>query len=126
MTSDKELITENPFAILVRRMNRIEYQNEQILSFLQNETHQPNTTTPYGDFNWLLTILPIPESTLRQKIAKDEIPGVKKVGKRLLFEKAVVLTWLSSNNRLGLVEVEQSCEDSFVSRHQRKGGRKAA
>ena len=59
----------------------------------------PNVN-PYGDFNWLRSICPgVPASTLRIKSAAGDIPGVVKFGKRVLYDKTIVLNWLKRQTR---------------------------
>lgn len=70
---------------------------------IQKITTAPATAPnadPYGDFKWLTATCPgVPASTLRIKSAAGEIPGVVKFGKRVLYEKALVLNWLRSQTR---------------------------
>lgn len=86
---------------------------------------QDQDTTPYGDFNWLQNTCPgIPASTLRIKSAAGEIPGVVKFGKRVLYEKAVVLNWLRSQTRTSVdtAQLEQDAEAQFNRQLKKKGG----
>lgn len=39
-------------------------------------------------------VLGIPESTLYDRIAKDEVPGVRRVGRRMLIATGELLDWL--------------------------------
>ncbi|GAB3317799.1 hypothetical protein GCM10027299_09170 [Larkinella ripae] len=73
---------------------------------------------PYGTFKWFLSVFPVPESTARQKVAKGEIPGVTKIGKRLLFNKAEVMQWLLTNRKVTPADVEKAAEDQFANCHQ--------
>ena len=95
--------------------------------------YNPTSTTvsdtePYGDFNWLLsTCAGIPASTLRIKSASGEIPGVVKFGKRVLYEKAVVLNWLRSQTRqaVDMTKVEQTADlqvNAQIRKRSQKGG----
>ncbi|AKD54017.1 DNA-binding protein [Spirosoma radiotolerans] len=116
---------DNPFASIDRRLGVIESFLLDIRQHLREAPSTLSNDTLYGNFDWLVSVLPIPESTLRQKIAKDEIPGVKKVGKRLVFDKAIVIDWLSKNDRVPTSELDLLSEENFNIRHQRRGGRKA-
>ncbi|MEZ0483204.1 hypothetical protein [Fibrella aquatica] len=53
---------------------------------------------PYGTFKWLCLVAPIPIGTLRIRSSRGEIPGTKKIGKRLLYNKETVLEWLESQD----------------------------
>jgi hypothetical protein len=95
--------------------------------------HQPSTlplssdSNPYGDFKWLAsTCSGVPASTLRIKSAAGEIPGVVKFGKRVLYEKAIVLNWLRSQTRqspLNLAEIEQAADEQVSRQLAKKGGK---
>ncbi|OIN59096.1 hypothetical protein [Arsenicibacter rosenii] len=65
----------------------------------------------------------IPESTVRQ----DTAPlGRTKVGKRILFDRAEIEAHLKSKRRPSSKEIDQLADSQFTTKHQRKGGRKAA
>ena len=106
---------------------------EAIRDHLAASQTQPTTIddgSPYGGFDWLKTALPnIPPSTLRIKSAAGEIPGVVKFGKRVLYEKAVVLNWLRSQTLqvVDMAKVEHTADLQISSQlnKQRGGGRKA-
>lgn len=98
--------------------------------------HQPPTpgttldVTPYGDFIWLKnTCSGIPASTLRIKSAGGEIPGVIKFGKRVLYEKATVISWLRSQTKDTKLMTDNACSQAATDEqiHQqlnKKGGAK--
>ena len=68
---------------------------DKAIKLNQNSIIPLSNTEPYADFGWLCSVCSgIPESTLRIKSAAGKIPGVKKVGKRVIYEKAAVLQWL--------------------------------
>ena len=81
---------------------------------------------PYGNFKWLQAICAdVPESTLRIKSARGEIPGVIKFGKRVLYDKEVVLNWLKSQTRqsaMSTTELEQAAEEQISHQLAKKGG----
>lgn len=86
---------------------------------------------PYGDFKWLMATFPgVPVSTLRIKSAAGEIPGVVKFGKRVLYEKAVVLNYLRGNTRqaIDMAKIEQTADKQVSAQlhKQSYGGRKTA
>ncbi len=87
----------NPFEVIFRRLSNIE-------NLLLDIKHKPDSSTPttdtepFGDFLWLCaTCSGIPASTLRIKSAAGQIPGTQKVGRRVLYEKASVISWIRSN-----------------------------
>jgi hypothetical protein len=80
----------------------------------------------YGDFKWLTTAFPgVPASTLRIKSAAGEIPGVIKLGKRVLYEKATVIDWLRSQTKrqVDLEAIEQEAEAQMSRQLAKKGGK---
>jgi len=130
MTPDNEFITENPFAVLVRRINRIESQNERIISILVDKKSEASgDLEPFGDFDWLCnTCKGIPAGTLRIKSAAGHIPGMKKVGKRAIFEKQIVLNWLRSHPDVvphDDVQIERTAENQVDTRIAKRSIRKA-
>lgn len=124
MSSEQELITENPFAILVRRMNRIESQNEQILSFLQNRnatsiTDEVLTIQQAADF---LNLTP---QTIYGLVSARKIPFSKPTGSRLYFSRLELIEWLKSN-RTSTVQEQALQYDQTRSLNKSNRGHKAA
>lgn len=117
----------NFFQIIADRLSNIE-------ALLIDIKHQPSvdtSTEPYGDFKWLKRIcVGIPDSTLRIKSASGEIPGSIKFGKRVLYEKAVVLEWLRARKQtaddktgtLDEIKITQQLPDKVTGR---KGGKQS-
>lgn len=92
-----------------------------------SQANLPNAE-PYGDFKWLQsTCVGIPASTLRIKSAAGEIPGVVKFGKRVLYEKALVLNWLRSQTRQpgNAALIDQQVEEQFTNQLGKRGGVRA-
>lgn len=91
--------------------------------------HQPISpivpdTEPFGDFRWLQSVCPaIPSSTLRIKSSNGQIPGLLKFGKRVLYEKSVVLNWLRSQTRHSIDLNEKSVDEQINKQLGKKGDR---
>lgn len=117
----------NPFQEIAERLSNI----EELLINLQATSNTSTSVfddSPFGDFHWLRGTCPgIPASTLRIKSAAGEIPGVKKFGKRVLYEKAVVLDWLRNKTRqyADTASIEQAAEEQFNRQLAKKGGPRA-
>ena len=115
---------QNPFEIIAARLSNI----EALLIDIKHPTAPPNfaNTDPYGDFKWLVaTCSGVPTSTLRIKSAAGEIPGVIKFGKRVLYEKALVLNWLQSQTRQpspDAIELERIADEQVSNQLARRGG----
>ncbi|MBO0938204.1 hypothetical protein J2I47_16750 [Fibrella sp. HMF5335] len=79
---------------------------------------------PFGTFGWLQGVCAgIPASTLRIKSAAGEIPGVKKFGKRVLYDKAEVVNWLRSQSKPAkpdAAELEQVAEQQVNVRLEKR------
>lgn len=56
------------------------------------------TDDAFGDLDWLYTIYPdsISKATIKHKSAMGLIPGKFKLGRRVLYDKAIVLAWMHS------------------------------
>ncbi|WP_461075014.1 hypothetical protein [Spirosoma flavus] len=103
----------NPFEILERRLTNI----ENLLLDLKHTPLTPPTThtDTFGDFKWLTTTCAgVPASTLRLKSASGEIPSIK-LGKRVLYDKNLVLNWLRSHIRqaVDMNKIDQAAELQF-------------
>ncbi|GAB2542809.1 hypothetical protein [Spirosoma aerophilum] len=116
---------QNPFEIIVTRLSNIE---ALLLDIKHPTVPTPPDADPYGDFKWLAaTCTGIPSSTLRIHSASGRIPGVVRFGKRVLYEKAVVLNWLRSQTRqpIDMTEVERVADlqvNAQLSKRSQKEG----
>ncbi len=116
---------DNPFAVIDRRINRLEALLIEIKDVLKTgQPHDQIGQTPFGDFHWLCEACSgIPVSTLRIKSAAGTIPGTKKVGKRVLYEKEVVINWLrgqAQRIQLSSAEIAQNAEDQIFNQLEKK------
>ncbi|WP_223834337.1 hypothetical protein [Spirosoma profusum] len=120
----------NPFEPINARLTNLEALTLEVLQYLRSgQAGDKNDTTPYENFDWLCQVCKgIPPSTLRIKSAAGEIPGVVKFGKRVLYEKAVVLNWLRSQSSQPLdpALIEQRAEQQIKCQLNRKKGGVAA
>jgi hypothetical protein len=119
---------ENPFSVIERRLNRLESLLEEINRNTSCQIDPFEAQSPYGDFKWLTTTCSgIPSSTLRQWDAAGKIPGSAKFGKRKLYHKQTVLTWLHAQTSQKLpTTLEDEFQNQFDFHHKRTGGRKAS
>ncbi|GAB3949548.1 hypothetical protein GCM10028805_25970 [Spirosoma harenae] len=123
----------NPFEPINARLTNLEALTLEVLQYLRSGKTNAATidADPYGDFKWLQsTCSGVPTSTLRIKSAAGQIPGVVKFGKRVLYDKAVVLNWLRSQTleAIDMAKIEESADLQISSQlnNRQKGGRKAA
>ncbi len=91
-------------------------------------TAYSNDAEPFGNFSWLQGVCAgIPASTLRIKSASGEIPGVVKFGKRVLFDKVIVLNFLRSQARQTApetAEVERAAEQQVTAQLTKRSARR--
>ena len=116
----------NPFQEITERLSNIE---GLLLDLKRSSTTSTAADSdPYGDFFWLRNTCPgVPVSTLRIKSAAGEIPGVVKFGKRVLYEKAIVLSWLRSQTRQAInVDKVERTADLQVTAQLSKRSRKTS
>lgn len=125
MLTNQELITENPFAILVRRMNRIESQNEQIISFLQS-INATSTTDEVLTIQQAAEFLNLTTQTIYGLVSARKIPFSKPTGSRLYFSRLSLIEWLKENRTTTVHEQAKQFDQNRSVRQTRKGGRKAA
>lgn len=116
---------ENPFYSLDARLSNIEALLKELNSKQSFASVVPVGESRSGNFNWYLAETGEAESTARQRIARGEVPGVTKLGKRLLFEKAIVRQWIKDNQRQTVTDLTAEAETLFRYRHtsrKKKGG----
>ena len=64
------------------------------------------------------SLLHLSKPTVYSKHSKGELPGVCKQGKRLYFERDVIINWIKSGRKLSNAEIEAEAE-SYL---KKKGG----
>ncbi|WP_080056885.1 helix-turn-helix domain-containing protein [Spirosoma aerolatum] len=97
MTQGKEIITENPFAIMGAVLSRIEFQNEQILRLLQSKYNQSDSSE-IGGINLAMEVTRLSKARIYTLVAERTIPH-KKRGNRLTFRRSELLAWLDEGSR---------------------------
>jgi excisionase family DNA binding protein len=82
--------------------------------------------TPAEHREQLLTIdevaelLHLSKTTVYSKHSKGELPGVCKQGKRLYFERDVIVNWIKSGRKLSNAEIDAEAETFLLG--NKKGG----
>lgn len=93
---------ENPFQLLVEKLNHI----EEVLQELRMQIQAPQET-PESDLLSIVQaseLLGIAKNTIYGLSSESKIPVIKK-GKRLYFSKKELLEWLRSGRRATLEEI---------------------
>ena len=71
-------------------------------------------------FDELAELLHISKTTAYSNYSKGLIPGGCKQGKRVLFDRQIVINWIKSGRKLSNAEVEEQAE-AYLSNSKRKG-----
>lgn len=107
---------QNPFEVIIERLENI----ERCLNEINNKE---TTSTPEADT--LLTIqqaasfLNLAVPTLYSKVSRNEIPSAKQ-GKRLYFNKAELMDWISSGKKLTVAEIQANTDKHLAQIKRRK------
>ena len=117
----------NPNEIFDARLSNIEAKLSELIQAKSTKITVSTEESRYGNFAWYVTETGEAQSTARQRIARGEVPGVTKLGKRLLIEKNVVRQWIKENQRQTSTDLATLAEATFTQRHARtkKGGKAA-
>lgn len=110
---------ENPFEIIIQRLDAIERLLYEIKSGKQVEI----MPLPYA--NELMNVLQVAEylslsvQTIYGLVHKMEIPNSKR-GKRLYFKRSEIDEWISQSRRKTRVEIEQQASNYLLRSRKRK------
>ena len=94
--------------------------SERVTVNILNAVKNNNPTTE--QLEQLLTIqgaaalLHLSVPTLYSKHSKGEIPGVCKRGKRLYFNKQILIEWIKEGSTKSNAKIEQEAQEYFVNR----------
>ena len=108
---------ENPFDIIVQRLDSIEKLLNE-LSKNANNSKPPKDTDEIMTVEQLSDYLTIARQTIYEKCSKKEIPYFK-AGKRLYFKKSVINDWINSGRRYTTDELMQQAAE-WARKHPRK------
>lgn len=98
---------ENPFEIILERLDRI----ERILN--QKQVIQEQTETQIMNVEELAKYLGMSTSTIYKKTSDMEIPRIKK-GKKLYFIKEEIDEWLKKGKQMTNEEIEQEAANYLI------------
>ena len=108
---------ENPFDIIVQRLDSIE-------KLLNELSKNASNSKPQKDTDEIMTVeqlsdyLTIARQTIYEKCSKKEIPYFK-AGKRLYFKKSVINDWINSGRRYTTDALMQQAAE-WTRKHPRK------
>ncbi|MCK3686161.1 helix-turn-helix domain-containing protein [Maribellus sp. YY47] len=89
------------------------------------KTHQIPQVQPLQELitvDELAELLHLSKPTVYSNYSKGLIPGGCKQGKRVLFDKQIILDWVRSGRKLSNAEIEAEAENFLATR--KKGGRR--
>ena len=86
------------------------------------EKHEQPPTDPPEQFmtiDQISELLHLTKATVYSKHSKGELPGVCKQGKRLLFQRDVIINWIKSGRKKSNTEIE---DEAITYLSKRKNG----
>ncbi len=100
--------------------------NEKFRLLLEKSAHTQTKSCQWFDINQLCDYLPHhpAKATIYGLVHRGEIPNMKQ-GKKLIFSKDAIDTWLESHRRKTKAELQEettSTADSFLVSKKKKGG----
>lgn len=107
----------NPFEVIEERLSNI----ENLILDLKNH---PQQVEPKEETEQLLTVdeladfLHLSRPTIYSNYSKGLLPGGCKQGKRLYFDKKIIISWIKSGRKLSNAEIEAEAETYL----KKKGG----
>lgn len=99
----------NPFEAIEARLSNIE-------NLILDLKHKPQQTPKPEDTETLLTVdelaelLHLSKPTIYSNYSKGLIPGGCKQGKRLYFEKNIIISWIKAGRKLSNAEIEAKAQ----------------
>lgn len=102
----------NPFETISERLSKVEETNNLILDILnkQQKVEPKEETEQLITFDELAELLHISKTTAYSNYSKGAIPAGYKKGKRVLFDKQIIISWIKSGRKLSNAELEQQSE----------------
>lgn len=78
-----------------------------ILEAVRNEQPTPEHSEHLLTIDEVATLLHLAKATVYIKVSKNELPGVCKRGKRLYFDRQIIIDWIKQGRKTSNVEIEQ-------------------
>lgn len=112
---DKQLFTE---AIDHEKLiNGIsERVTANILEAVRKE--QPEHSDQLLTIEEVATLLHLAKATVYTKVSKNELPGVCKQGKRLYFDRQIIIDWIKQGRKTSNTETEQDFKAYLLNKKQ--------
>jgi excisionase family DNA binding protein len=110
---------ENPFEIIIQRLNAIERLLYEIKTGKQVEIMPVAYSNELMNVQQVAEYLSLSVQTIYGLVHKMEIPNAKR-GKRLYFKRAEIDDWISQSRRKTIAEIEQEASNYLLRRRKRK------
>lgn len=114
---DKQLFTE---AIDHEKLiNGIsERVTANILEAVKNGQPATNHSERLLTIDEIADILHLTKPTIYSKVSKNELPGVCKQGKRLYFDRQIIIDWIKQGRKKSNAEIKQGYKDYLLNKKQ--------
>ena len=85
-----------------------------ILEAVRNE--QPEHSDQLLTIDEASTLLHLSKATVYTKVSRNELPGVCKRGKRLYFDRQIIIDWIKSGRKTSKAEPEQDFQTYLLNK----------
>ena len=109
---------ENPFEMIMEKLNSIEHLLRQKQSHLPAVQLTESGVQDIMNFNQACAYTTISKSAMYKHTSTREIPHFK-TGKRIYFKKTELDQWLTKHKIMSRDEIEQEA-DNYLMKHKRK------
>jgi predicted DNA-binding transcriptional regulator AlpA len=100
------------FDKLPEAVTKLTKEVSELKRLLIEKQEQPPTDQPvkFIDVDELSQLIHLSKPTIYTKNSKNELPGVCKRGKRLYFQKDVIIEWIKEGRKKSNAEIEQEAK----------------
>ena len=81
--------------------------SERVTANILEAVKQPEHSDRLLTIDEAATLLHLSKATVYTKVSKNELPGVCKQGKRLYFDRQIIIDWIKSGRKTSKAENEQ-------------------
>lgn len=79
---------------------------------------QPEHSEQLLTIDEIAELLHLAKATVYTKVSKKELPGVCKQGKRLYFDRQIIIDWIKQGRKTSNAEIKQSIKDYLLNKRQ--------
>lgn|GEM_PF-5743393 len=111
------LFMENPFEIILSRLDDLERQIKELKSNINIEQEEKDV---FFDVKQTADFLGYTINTVRRKSSSMELPNIRKGGK-LYYLKADLIAYLKSGRRKGLDDINNDVDEYIKNKDKKRG-----